>query len=148
MGFGKISIFDGLIKLHDIVLSVGLAVRISDAQQVVEAPHVTRQLRKVTNSALQTGCIDDGVLKFKVIAYAFGLVVEIRKPYGVLGQLFQSAPGILQDMARTERFPVPLAAAALQMYLATSGAGMGQNDDSSVARIYATLSGASLPGDK
>jgi 3-hydroxyisobutyrate dehydrogenase len=31
------------------------------------------------------------------------------------------------------------------MYLAASGAGMGRDDDASVARIYAQLSGATLP---
>jgi putative dehydrogenase len=63
-------------------------------------------------------------------------------------EIFVKDLGILQDMARTERCPVPLAAAALQMYLATSGAGMGRDDDASVARTYATLSGASLPSAK
>jgi 3-hydroxyisobutyrate dehydrogenase len=32
------------------------------------------------------------------------------------------------------------------MYLAASGAGMGRDDDSSLARLYAKLSGAELPG--
>jgi 3-hydroxyisobutyrate dehydrogenase len=32
------------------------------------------------------------------------------------------------------------------MFLAAAGAGMGRDDDSSVARIYAQLSGAKLPG--
>ena len=36
--------------------------------------------------------------------------------------IFVKDLGIVQDMARAERFPVPLAAAALQMYLAASGA--------------------------
>ena len=59
--------------------------------------------------------------------------------------IFVKDLGIVQDMARAERFPAPLAAAALQMYLAASGAGMGQDDDASLARVYAQLSGASLP---
>ncbi|MER8792143.1 NAD(P)-dependent oxidoreductase [Mesorhizobium sp. M0983] len=63
-------------------------------------------------------------------------------------EIFVKDLGILQDMARAERYPVPLAAAALQMYLATSGAGMGHDDDASVARTYAKLSGASLPTAK
>lgn len=63
-------------------------------------------------------------------------------------EIFVKDLGILQDMARAERYPVPLAAAALQMYLATSGAGMGRDDDASVARTYAALSGASLPPTK
>lgn len=60
-------------------------------------------------------------------------------------EIFVKDLGILQDMARTERYPAPIAAAALQMYLATSGAGMGRDDDASVARTYASLSGAALP---
>jgi 3-hydroxyisobutyrate dehydrogenase len=59
--------------------------------------------------------------------------------------IFVKDLGIVQDMARAERFPVPLAAAALQMYLAAAGAGMGQDDDASLARLYAQLSGAKLP---
>jgi 3-hydroxyisobutyrate dehydrogenase len=49
-------------------------------------------------------------------------------------------------MARGARFPVPMAAAALQMFLAAAGAGMGREDDASVARVYARLSGTTLPG--
>jgi 3-hydroxyisobutyrate dehydrogenase len=50
-------------------------------------------------------------------------------------------------MARVEKFPVPVAASALQMFLAASGMGMGRDDDASVARVYARLSGAVLPGE-
>ena len=60
-------------------------------------------------------------------------------------EIFVKDLGIVQDMARTARFPAPLSAAALQMFLAASGAGMGREDDSSVARMYAQMSGASLP---
>ncbi|WP_376706092.1 NAD(P)-dependent oxidoreductase (plasmid) [Mesorhizobium sp. ISC25] len=63
-------------------------------------------------------------------------------------EIFVKDLGILEDIARAERYPVPLAAAALQMYLATAGAGMGRDDDASVARTYAALSGVSLPSTK
>lgn len=62
-------------------------------------------------------------------------------------EIFVKDLGIVQDMARSARFPVPIAAAALQLFLMTSGAGMGGEDDSSVARIYARMTGTSLPGD-
>ena len=62
--------------------------------------------------------------------------------------IFVKDLGIVQDIARAERFPAPLSAAALQMYLAASGAGMGQDDDASLARLYAQLSGAHLPEKK
>jgi 3-hydroxyisobutyrate dehydrogenase len=60
-------------------------------------------------------------------------------------EIFVKDLGIVQDMARQERFPVPLAAAALQMFLAAAGAGMGGDDDSSLARIYAQLTRTILP---
>jgi L-threonate 2-dehydrogenase len=62
-------------------------------------------------------------------------------------EIFVKDLGIIQDMARTARFPVPVSAAALQMFLATSGAGMGRDDDASVARLYARLTGTTLPGE-
>ncbi len=60
-------------------------------------------------------------------------------------EIFVKDLGIVQDLARAERYPVPLAAAALQMFLAASGAGMGRDDDCSLARIYAQLSSTKLP---
>lgn len=61
-------------------------------------------------------------------------------------EIFVKDLGIVQDMARNARFPVPLAAAALQMFLATAASGMGRDDDASVARLYASIGGAKLPG--
>jgi 3-hydroxyisobutyrate dehydrogenase len=61
-------------------------------------------------------------------------------------EIFVKDLGIVQDIARANHFPAPLSAAALQMYLATAGAGMGKDDDASLARLYAQLSGAKLPG--
>jgi putative dehydrogenase len=62
-------------------------------------------------------------------------------------EIFVKDLGIVQDMARTAKFPVPVAAAALQMFLMTAGAGMGRDDDASVARMYAQVTGTKLPGE-
>ena len=62
-------------------------------------------------------------------------------------EIFVKDLGIIQDMARSHRFPVPMSAAALQMFLATAASGMGRDDDASVARLYARIGGASLPGE-
>ncbi len=61
--------------------------------------------------------------------------------------IFVKDLGIIQDMARSAKFPVPVSAAALQMFLMTSAAGMGRDDDASVARLYARVTGTSLPGE-
>jgi 3-hydroxyisobutyrate dehydrogenase len=62
-------------------------------------------------------------------------------------EIFVKDLGIIQDMARSARFPVPVSAAALQMFLMTSAAGMGRDDDASVARMYARVTGTRLPGE-
>jgi 3-hydroxyisobutyrate dehydrogenase len=62
-------------------------------------------------------------------------------------EIFVKDLGIIQDMARSARFPVPVAAAALQMFLMTAAAGMGRDDDASVARMYARVTGTLLPGE-
>jgi 3-hydroxyisobutyrate dehydrogenase len=62
--------------------------------------------------------------------------------------IFVKDLGIIQDMARSAKFPVPVSAAAWQMFLATSAAGMGRDDDASVARLYAQITGTKLPAPK
>jgi 3-hydroxyisobutyrate dehydrogenase len=59
--------------------------------------------------------------------------------------IFTKDLGIVLDMARDAKFPVPIASSALQMFLMTASAGMGRDDDSSIARLYAQLAGLSLP---
>jgi 3-hydroxyisobutyrate dehydrogenase len=62
-------------------------------------------------------------------------------------EIFVKDLGIVQDMARSARFPAPLASAALQMFLGAAGSGMGRDDDASIARLYARISGVALPGE-
>lgn len=63
-------------------------------------------------------------------------------------EIFVKDLGIVVDMARASRFPVPVAGAALQMFLMTAAAGMGRDDDASVARLYAQVAGLTLPGQE
>ena len=55
--------------------------------------------------------------------------------------------GIVLDIAKSSKFSAPLTAAALQQYVAASGSGMGGEDDSAVAKIYARNAGVNLPGE-
>jgi len=57
--------------------------------------------------------------------------------------IFVKDLGIVLDIARADRIPVPLASAALQAFLMTSAAGMGREDDASVFRLYQRIRGAS-----
>jgi 3-hydroxyisobutyrate dehydrogenase len=59
--------------------------------------------------------------------------------------IFVKDLGIVLDAARKLAFPLPLAAAAHQLYLATAAAGHGGEDDSAVIKFYAELAGIELP---
>ncbi|CAA9587205.1 MAG: Uncharacterized oxidoreductase YgbJ [uncultured Thermomicrobiales bacterium] len=60
-------------------------------------------------------------------------------------EIFTKDLGIVADISRSERFALPLAASALQLFLMTASAGMGRDDDASVARLYAQIAGLELP---
>ena len=49
------------------------------------------------------------------------------------------------DAARKLAFPLPMAAAAHQLYLGTAALGHGAEDDAAVVKYYAALAGLSLP---
>lgn len=55
--------------------------------------------------------------------------------------IFVKDLGIVLDAARQNRFPVPVSAAALQVFLGASGAGFGSLDDSQATRFYEAMGG-------
>lgn len=55
--------------------------------------------------------------------------------------IFVKDLGIVLDAAGASRFPVPVSAAALQVFLGASGAGFGRHDDSQATRFYEGLGG-------
>ncbi|MBI0298432.1 NAD(P)-dependent oxidoreductase [Streptomyces sp. PRKS01-29] len=50
--------------------------------------------------------------------------------------IFVKDLGLVLDAARPERFPLPLAATAHQMFLQASASGLGSEDDSAVIKIF------------
>jgi 3-hydroxyisobutyrate dehydrogenase len=59
--------------------------------------------------------------------------------------IFTKDLGIVSDMGRANKFPMPIAANALQLFLMTAAAGMDRDDDASVARMIANVTGVALP---
>ena len=59
--------------------------------------------------------------------------------------IFTKDLGIIQDIGRSGNFPLPVASAALQLFVATAAAGMARDDDASVIRLYAMIAGLDLP---
>ncbi|MHA6643994.1 L-threonate dehydrogenase [Mesorhizobium sp. A623] len=92
---------------------------------------------------------------FEVISKSAGnsWMFENRIPHVLAGDyaphsavsIFTKDLGIVSELGRKQSFPLPIASAALQLFLMTEAAGMGQDDDSSVARLLARISGLELP---
>jgi 3-hydroxyisobutyrate dehydrogenase len=59
--------------------------------------------------------------------------------------IFVKDLGIVLDQARALTFPLPLAAAAHQLFLAVAAAGHGGRDDAFVIRFWQALTGIALP---
>jgi L-threonate 2-dehydrogenase len=97
---------------------------------------------------------DPGAL-YEVICNSAGMswMFQNRVPHILEGDytplsavnIFIKDLGIVLDAARKLAFPLPLAAAAHQLYLATAAAGHGAEDDSAVIKFYAELAGLELP---
>jgi 3-hydroxyisobutyrate dehydrogenase-like beta-hydroxyacid dehydrogenase len=62
--------------------------------------------------------------------------------------IFVKDLGIVLDQARALTFPLPLAAAAHQLFLAAAAGGYGAKDDAFVIRVWQALAGIALPEGK
>jgi L-threonate 2-dehydrogenase len=139
-------------KVHDLGPEVGLGSAFKMINQLLAGVHIAAAGEAIAFAAKQ-GL--DLRKVYEVITGSAGnsWMFENRIPHVLDGDyaprsavdIFVKDLGIVQDMARQLRFPVPLAATALQVFLMASGAGMGRDDDASVARIYARLTGTTLP---
>ncbi len=139
-------------KVYRLGDTAGPAAAFKMINQLLAGVHIAAASEAITFAARQ-GL--DLRMVYEVITASAGnsWMFENRVPHVLDGDytprsavdIFVKDLGIIQDMARNARFPVPLAAAALQMFLMASGAGMGRDDDASVARLYAQVSGTALP---
>ena len=59
--------------------------------------------------------------------------------------IFVKDLGIVCDIGHSSKFALPLSAAALQQFIAAAGSGLGREDDSAVAKVYARNGGVTLP---
>jgi putative dehydrogenase len=62
--------------------------------------------------------------------------------------IFVKDLGLVLDAGRELRFPLPLAAAAHQLFLMAAAAGLGREDDAAVVKVYERLAGISVGGAK
>jgi putative dehydrogenase len=141
-------------KLYELGDAPGQGAAFKMINQLLAGVHIAAACEAIAFAAKQGLDIKK---VYEVITASAGnsWMFENRMPHVLQGdyaprsavEIFVKDLGIIQDMARSARFPVPVSAAALQMFLATAGAGMGRDDDASVARLYARITGTKLPGE-
>ena len=132
--------------------AAGIGASFKMVNQLLAGVHIATACEAVT-FAKKLGL--DLPTVYKVITASAGnsWMFENRVPHILDGdysprsavEIFTKDLGIVSDMGRREKFPLQIAATALQMFLMTAAAGMERDDDASVARMIAEITGLELP---
>ncbi len=162
LGSGPPAAFDRIRPAVDAVAEkvfrlgddIGPGSAMKVVNQLLAGVHIAAAAEAVT-FALSQGIAPETTLD--VISQCAGTswMFENRVPHIVDGDytphsavdIFVKDLGIVADVAHGSAFSAPLTAAALQQFLAAKGMGLGREDDSAVAKVYARNAGLSLPGE-
>ena len=121
--------------------------------QLLAGVHIATMAEALT-FGMQQGLAPDRFLEVISKCAGTSWMLENRVPHIIDGDysphsqvdIWLKDLGIVLDIARANKFSAPIAAAALQQYVAASGMGLGREDDAAVAKVYARNSGQQLPG--
>jgi 3-hydroxyisobutyrate dehydrogenase len=140
-------------KVYRLGDRAGIGSRVKSVNQLLAGVHIAAACEAITY-AIRLGV--DPAVAYDVITHSAGnsWMFENRIPHVLENDysprsainIFVKDLGIVLDVGRAEKFPLPLTAAAHQLYLAAAGMGFGGDDDASIARVYAALTGLQLPG--
>ncbi len=160
MGSGAPESFDALADCFDAIAKTvyrmsetpGDGSRMKMVNQLLAGVHIVSACEALTlgiKSGLDPNVVFDVISNSAGNSWMFGnriphvLANDYTSKSAI--DIFVKDLGIVLETGKDIRFPLPLAAAAHQMFLAASGAGLGGEDDSAVAKIYAANSNTKLP---
>ena len=142
-------------KVYELGDEAGIGASFKIVNQLLAGVHIAAACEAIT-FASKLGL--DIAKVYEVITASAGnsWMFENRIPHILDGDyapksavnIFTKDLGIVSDIGRAETFPLPIAASALQLFLATAAAGMGRDDDASPARLIAQITGIALPPAK
>ena len=140
-------------KVYDLGPDAGTGAAFKIVNQLLAGVHIAAACEAIT---FAKGMGLDIAKVYEVITASAGnsWMFENRVPHILDGDysprsavsIFTKDLGIVSDIGRGLTLPTPIAATALQVFVMTAAAGMGRDDDASVARMLAGLSGLDLPG--
>ena len=139
-------------KVYELGDEAGTGAAFKIVNQLLAGVHIAAACEAITFAAAM-GL--DIAKVYEVITASAGnsWMFENRVPHVLEGDytprsavdIFTKDLGIVTDIGRGLKFPTPVASMALQMFVMTAAAGMGRDDDASVARMIAELAGIALP---
>ncbi len=139
-------------KVYNLGAAAGTGAAFKMVNQLLAGVHIAAACEAMTFAA-KLGLDLNKV--YEVISASAGSswMFENRVPHILQGDysphsavsIFTKDLGIVSDMGRQEKFPMQIASTALQMFLMTAAAGMDGDDDASVARMIAQVTGLDLP---
>jgi 3-hydroxyisobutyrate dehydrogenase len=139
-------------KVYELGEEAGVGAAFKIVNQLLAGVHIAAACEAIT---LAKAMNLDIAKVYEVITASAGnsWMFENRVPHILEGDyaprstvdIFTKDLGIVADIGRGLRFPTPIASMALQMFVMTAAAGMGRDDDASVARMLAGVAGLDLP---
>lgn len=140
-------------KVYELGVDAGTGAAFKIVNQLLAGVHIAAACEAITFAKAMNL---DIAKVYEVITASAGnsWMFENRVPHILEGDysprsavdIFTKDLGIVSDIGRGMKFPTPIASMALQMFVMTAAAGMGSDDDASVARMIAGLAGLDLPG--
>jgi len=138
-------------RVYRIGDSAGAASSVKMINQLLVGTHVVAAAEAI---ALAARAGADPKVVYDVITHGAGnsVAFESRIPNILAGDysprgvvdIFIKDLGIVTEAGKALRFPLPLASAALQQFLAASAAGHGGEDDGAVVKVYEQLTGVDV----
>jgi 3-hydroxyisobutyrate dehydrogenase len=139
-------------KVYELGDAAGTGAAFKIVNQLLAGVHIAAACEAIT-FAQRLGLNIDKVYEVITASAGNSWMFENRVPHVLAGDytphsavdIFTKDLGIVSDIGRSEKFPLSMAATALQLFLMTAAAGMGKDDDASVARLIARITGITLP---
>lgn len=160
MGSGRPEAFDKVRPVLDAIAQkvyelgdrAGIGASFKIVNQLLAGVHIAAACEAIT-LAKALGLDIDKVYEVITASAGNSWMFENRVPHILEGDyaprsaidIFTKDLGIVSDIGRNLKFPLSIASTALQMFIMTSAAGMGRDDDASVARLLAQVTGLDLP---
>lgn len=147
------TVFDAIsAKLYVVGDDVGAGESVKMVNQLLAGVHIAAAAEAMA-LGIKSGL--DPEMVYEIICNSAGCswMFENRVPHILKGDyspnsmvdIFVKDLGIVLDAGHEMKFPLPIAASALQQFLTASAAGFGQEDDSAVIKAYP---GVNLPQSK